>query len=135
MQREVRRLRLSEPVLERAVSTFRAASIDPELQPLLERGLLAREVESAGFAIDPGLAVAPAGKRASRPPKKDSGEQRRAVRAELKAATEALTEARRDAAAAERDLERAQRAADDAASAVDAAEHEVAEATRKLKES
>ena len=66
VQREVRRLRLSESVLERAVSTFRAASIDPELQPLLERGLLAREVESAGFAIDPSLAVAPAGKRTSR---------------------------------------------------------------------
>ena len=134
VQREVRRLRLSEPVLERAVSTFRAASIDPELQPLLERGLLAREVESAGFAIDPGLAAAPAGKRPSRPPKKDSGE-RRAARAVLKAATEALAEARRDAAAADRDLKRVQRAADGAASAVDAAEREVAEASRKLKES
>ena len=134
VQREVRRLRLSEPVLERAVSTFRAASIDPDLQPLLERGLLAREVESAGFAIDPGLAVAPAGKRPARKPRDDTGKQRHAARATLKAATETLTHARRDAAAAERELKRAQRAADEAARAVEAAEHGVADASQKLEE-
>jgi chromosome segregation ATPase len=135
VQREIRRLRLSEPVLERAVSTFRAASIDPELQPLLERGLLAREVESAGFAIDPSLAVAPAGKQRSHPPREDTGKQRQAARAKLKGATGALAEARRDAAAAERELKRAQRRADDAARGVEAAEREVEEATQKLTES
>lgn len=135
VQREIRRLRLSEPVLERAVSTFRAASIDPELQPLLERGLLAREVESAGFAIDPSLAVAPAGKQRLRPPREDTGKHRQEARAKLKAATGTLAEARRDAAAAERELKRAQRTADEAAHAVEAAEREVEEATQRLTES
>jgi hypothetical protein len=134
VQRETRKLRLTDSVLERAVATFRAASIDPELQPLLERGLLARELESAGFAIDPGLAIAPAGKRPTRPAQKDTKKERQAARAELKAATEALAVARRDAAAAGRELERAQRAADEAAKAVERAEREADEAAQKLKE-
>jgi chromosome segregation ATPase len=133
VQRETRKLRLSEPVLERAVSTFRAASIDPELQPLLERGLLAREVESAGFAIDPTLAVAPAGKRRSSPPREDTGKQRQAARAKLKAATETLADARREAAAAGRELKRVQRTADEAGRAVQDAEREVDEASQQLK--
>ena len=133
VQREVRRLRISESVLERAVSTFRAASIDPELQPLLERGLLAREVESAGFSIDPSLAVAPRTKQKPAP-RKDTGEERRAARAALKAATEALAAARSDAKAAKRELERAQRAADKAVRAVEDAEREVEAATQKLKQ-
>lgn len=132
VQRETRKLRLSEAVLERAVATLRAASIDPELQPLLERGLLAHEVESAGFAIDPGIAVAPVRKPSSRPAPKETGKQRQAARAKLKAATEALAAARREAAAAERELKRAQRAADEAAKAVERAEQEVEEATQKL---
>ncbi len=134
VQREVRRLRISESVLERAVSTFRAASIDPELQPLLERGLLAREVQSAGFSIDPSLAVAPRTKQKPPPSRKDTGEERRAARAALKAATEALADARSDAKAAKRELERAQRAADKAVRAVEDAEREVEEATQKLKQ-
>lgn len=133
-QREARRLKLSDAVLERVVSTFRAASIDPELQPLFERGLLAREVESSGFAIDPGLADEQAAKRWSRPPREDTGMQRQAARARLKAATEMLADARRDAAAADRELKRAQSTADKAARAVQDAEREVEEASQKLKE-
>ncbi len=129
VQRELRRLRLSEPVLERALSTLRAASIDPELQPLLERGLLAREVESAGFAIDPGLAVAPAGKRPAKAARADTraetGKRRQAARTKLKAATAALADARREAAAAERELKRAQ-------GAVEKAERNVEELTEEL---
>jgi hypothetical protein len=135
VQREVRRLGLSEPVLERAVSTFRAASIDPALQPLLERGLLAREVESAGFSIDPGLAVAPAGKSPSRKAPAGTGKQRQAARAMLKKAKETLAAVRRDAAEAERELERSQRAADEAARAVEAAEREVERAAEELDKS
>lgn len=135
VQREVRRLRLSESVLERAVSTFRAASIDPELQPLLERGLLSREVDSAGFAIDPTLAVAPVGTRRSPPARKNTAKQRQAARTTLKAAKETLAEARRAATAAERELTRAQRAADEAARAVEIAEGDVAEASQQLEES
>ena len=55
VQREARRLRLSGAVLEQAVRTVRAASVDPELQPLLERALLAEEAEPAGFGLDPSL--------------------------------------------------------------------------------
>ncbi len=57
LQREARRLRLSDAVLERVVRTIRAASLDPDAQRLLERGLLAEELEAAGFALDPGLVV------------------------------------------------------------------------------
>jgi hypothetical protein len=131
VQREARRLKLSEPVLERVVSTFRAASIDPGLQPLLERGLLARELEASGFALDPSLAVArPAPKRQARP----RAEPRKAARAELKAARERLADARREAAAAERALKQAQRKADQAASVLGEAEAEVEAAERKLGE-
>lgn len=135
VQREVRRQRLSESVLERAVSTFRAASIDPELQPLLERGLLAREVKSAGFAIDPALAVAPVRPRRSPSAAKKTTKQRQADRAALKAATDALADARRAATAAEHELKQAQRKSDDAAQAVEDAEREVEEASEKLGES
>lgn len=131
VQREARRLRLSDAVLERVVSTFRAASIDPEQQPLLERGLLAREVESSGFALDPGLAVAPARARPPRAPAREAGKER-AARAELKAARERLAAAKREAAAAERALAQAQRKADKAAIAVQEAEDEVGAASCKL---
>lgn len=130
VQREARRLKLSDSVLERVIATFRAASIDPELQPLLEKGLLAREIEASGFALDPSLAVA-------RPvPKRQAAEQKappkRAARAELKAARERLAEARRTASAADRALKQAQRKADQAASALQEAEAEVEAAEAKL---
>jgi hypothetical protein len=131
VQREARRLRLSEAVLERVGSTFRAASIDPELQPLLERGLLAREVESSGFAIDPSLAVAPARTRPGSAPSRPERTQKPS-RAELKAARERLSQARRHASAAERALKQAQRKADLAAHALQEAEADVDEAQRKL---
>lgn len=131
VQREARRLRLSGPVLERVVATFRAASIDPELQPLLERGLLAHEIESSGFALDPGLAVAPARPRPAKAPARDAA-ARKTARAELKAARERLAEAKREASAAERALKQAQRKADQAAGALQQAEEEVEAAERKL---
>lgn len=130
VRREARRLELSDAVLERVTSTLRAASVDPELQPLLERGLLAQEIESAGFGLDPGLAAAA-------PPRgRKSGSKRvesPARAAKLEAAQERLAEAKRTAgeaeqerkrlakelASAERDLERARAAVEKAEGAVD----------------
>jgi hypothetical protein len=137
VQREARRLKLSEPVLERALATFRAASIDPELQPLLEKGLLAREVEASGFALDPSLAVArpPASRKRQAAPKqqKPKPQAKAAARAELKAARERLAEARREASAAGRTLAQAQRESDRADEAVQEAEAAVEAAQAKLR--
>ena len=134
VQREARRLKLSDSVLDRVGATFRAASIDPELQPLLEKGLLAREVEASGFALDPSLALArPTPKReaaSKAAPKK--AEAKKAARAELKAARDRLAEAKREAAATDRALKQAQRKADQAASRLQEAESEVDAAERKL---
>jgi alkyl hydroperoxide reductase subunit AhpC len=55
VQRELRRRKLSGPTLDRATQTLRVASLDPELWPLLERGLLHDDLASSGFGIDPGL--------------------------------------------------------------------------------
>lgn len=99
VRREARKLDLSDAVLERIASTLRAASVDPELQPLLERGLLAREAESAGFGLDPGLA-------ADAPLRTGKGDGKRAESAaraaKLEAARERLADAKRSAGAAER---------------------------------
>ncbi len=130
VRREARRLELSDAVLERVTSTLRAASVDPELQPLLERGLIAHEVESAGFGLDPGLAVA----APSRRPTSDGKRARSAARAaKLEAAQVRLAEAKstagdarqerlrlaRELAAAERDEERARAAVEKAERVVD----------------
>jgi hypothetical protein len=131
VQREARRLKLSDAVLDRVISTFRAASIDRDLQPLLEKGLLAREVEASGFALDPSLVVA-ARAAPKREARQKAAPKRAAARAELKAARDRLAAAKREAATADRALKRAQREADQAASAVQAAEEEVSAAERKL---
>ena len=137
VQREARRLKLSSAVLERVVATVRAASVEPELQPLLERGLLAREVEVSGFSIDPGIVETPVAKRkttAARP-QRDAQEERRvkdAARARLRAAKEQLAEAKRAAAAARKELGRAEREAQRADEAVAKAEQAVESAQEGL---
>ena len=137
VQREARRLGLSSSVLERVVATVRAASVDPELQPLLERAMLAHEVEASGFSIDPGLVAAPAPRReapAARPVR-DAQEERRAkeaARARLRAAKEELAEAKRAAAAARKELGRAEREAKRTGDAVARAEQAVEQAEEEL---
>lgn len=127
VQREARRLKLSPAVLERVVATVRAASVEPSFQPLLERGLLAEELEASGFSLDPGLVAAaptrrkPAGAAAER-------KRREATRARVKAARERLAEAKRAAAAAEQELGRAEREAERTAAAVAEAAQELEEA-------
>ena len=108
--REARRLQLSQAVLERVVATLRAASLDPELQPLLERGVLAHELEAAGFGLDPGLVTQ---RKPKTRPKADEEKRRRAQeraeqRAELKAARERLAAAKKALAKAEKAVAEAQ---------------------------
>jgi DNA repair exonuclease SbcCD ATPase subunit len=123
--REARRLKLSQAVLERVVATLRAASLDPDLQPLLERGVLAHELEAAGFGFDPSLVVAaPTSSRAKpKPTRKANEEKRRRAqeqaeqKARLKAARERLTAAKRALAQAEKAVAEAQAEVDAAQAA------------------
>jgi hypothetical protein len=129
VQREVRKLKLSAAVLERVVATVRAASVDPELQPLLERGVLAREVEGSGFSLDPGLVAAAPARRTAKPKSKAGAPKvDEAAKARLRKAKERLAAASKEAAAAQKELARAQRDAKRAAEAVAKAEREVEEA-------
>jgi len=132
VRREARRLRLSDAVLERVTATLRAASVDPELQPLLERGLLAREVESAGFGLDPGL-VAAAAPPAPKPEgaKKESAAK---ARTELKEAQVRLAEAKREAKTAEQERRRLARELEEAETTAEQAQRELEEAERAVEE-
>ena len=125
VQRDLRRRKLSGPTLEKATQTLRAASVDPELQPLLERGILHEDLAAAGFGLDPGLVPAgarakPAAKAKSAPKAKPRPDPQ--LRARLKAAQAALADAEKRAAKALQDLERARQDAADAQRAVDDSE-------------
>jgi hypothetical protein len=126
VQRDLRRRKLSGPTLEKAIKTLRVVSVDPELQPLLERGILHEDLTASGFGLDPGLVPArpkqparPAKKAAppKAPPPKPKPDPK--LRENLKAAKSALAEAEKRAAAALRDLERARTEVDRAQRAVD----------------
>ncbi len=123
VQRELRGRKLSGPALEKATQTLRVASVDPELQPLLERGLLAEDLTASGFGLDPGLVPArPKGatrKPAPKPDRKAEEKRRREAELRLRAAEAALDEAENRARAAQRDLERAAAAVEKARRAVD----------------
>ena len=129
VQRDLRRRKLSGPTLEKATQTLRVASLDPELWPLLERGLLHEDLTASGFGLDPGLVPAratpkpkPAAKKPAPPkPDKAAEKRRREARERLREAKAALAEAEKRARTAERelqraraDLERAQERADEA---------------------
>ncbi len=136
LQREARRLGLSDAVLERVVRTIRAASLDPDAQRLLERGLLSEELESAGFALDPGLVVAERPKRSA--PKGGAARRdadtakRRQAEERLAAAEEALAAAQDEARQAESELRSAERAAAAALRKVEKAEADVERARRAV---
>ena len=112
LQRDLRRRKLSGPTLEKAMRTVRVASVDPELQPLLERGILHEDLTAAGFGLDPGLVPARPKQAAPAPKPKPKPDPK--LRAKLKAAEAELADAERQAAKAQRDLERARRALDEA---------------------
>jgi hypothetical protein len=108
------------PTLDRVVSTFRSASIDEELRPLLEAGRLGAEPEPGGFDALAGLTFA-APKR-GRPAPKKRGESLAKAKAALDEAKKRHRELERTARAAEQDAEKKRAAADEAADAVAAAE-------------
>ena len=122
LQRDLRRRKLSGPTLEKSMQTLRVASVDPELQPLLERGILHEDLTAAGFGLDPGLVPArpkqpaPAAKPATKP-KPDPK-----LRAKLKAAEVELVKAEKRAEQALRDFERAKQDVERARRAVNEAE-------------
>lgn len=113
VQRDLRRRKLSGSTLEKATQTLRVASVDPGLQPLLERGSLAEDLAASGFGLDPGLV--PARRPASKPkpapkPKpvrKADEKRRREAEQRLRDAEAELEQAEARARAAQRDLERA----------------------------
>ena len=126
VQRDLRRRKLSGPTLEKATQTLRVASVDAELAPLLERGVLHEDLASAGFGLDPGIVPA-APRRKAGPKKKTTAKKdtraaerrRREAERELDAAEEALVAARsraekalREVEQATADVERARRALD-----------------------
>ena len=121
VQRDLRRRKLSGTTIDRATQTLRVASLDPELWPLLERGLLHEDLTSSGFGIDPGIVPArparkqkskPAAKKAEPPPKpkpdrKAAEQRRREARERLREAKAALVEVEKRARTVARELERA----------------------------
>jgi hypothetical protein len=127
-------------VEERIASSLRAASVDPEVRPLLERGRLDDEVESSGLDLLAGIAPPARGRAAPARPKGPSREERsREAREALKAARETERERRKEASAAEREAKAAAEAADAAAARArdlteqaEAAAEAVAEAEAEL---
>ena len=123
VQRDLRRRKLSATTIDRATQTLRVASLDPELWPLLERGLLYEDLTASGFGLDPGIVPArppqkpkqkptPAAKKPVPPPKpkpdkKAAEQRRREARERLREAKAVLAEVEKRARAAARELERA----------------------------
>jgi len=121
VQRDLRRRKLSATTIDRATQTLRVASLDPELWPLLERGLLHEDLTASGFGLDPGIVPArppekakqkPAAKKAAPPPKprpdkKAADQRRRQARERLREAKAVLAEVEKRARAVTRELERA----------------------------
>jgi hypothetical protein len=113
VQRDLRRRNLSGPTLDKVAQTMRVASVDPELQPLLERGTLYEDLTAAGFGLDPSLVPAQR-KREPAQPAPDRAEQekrREKARERLQSARSALTEAKRAARKAEAERKEAERRA------------------------
>jgi len=128
MQRDLRRRKLTGQTLDKAVKTLRVASVDPELQPLLERGTLHEDLTAAGFGLDPG--IVPSGRKRESPareaPDRAAQDKRRQKAHErLEAARSALTEAKREARKAEAERKEAERRAESAQRAVERATEEM----------
>ena len=127
VQRDLRRRKLSGPTVEKAMQTLRVTSVDPELQPLLERGILHEDLTASGFGLDPSLVPAqpkqraPAAKPAPAPKPAAKPKPDPKLRAKLKAAEAELAKAEKRAEQAlsaleraKQDVERARRVVDEA---------------------
>jgi hypothetical protein len=112
--RDLRGRQKSAATLEKATQTLRVASIDPELWPLLERGVLHEDLAGSGFGLDPGL-VAKRPKAAGPKPRPngpmkaelEAERKRQEARERLEAAEAALAEAEKRARAAQREVDKA----------------------------
>src|SRR5687768_1129626 len=124
VQRDLRRRKLTDQTLDRAIRTLRVASVEPDLQPKLERGLLHEDLSASGFGLDPGIVPA-------RPPAKKTAKQhapkvdKRAQERKRREALDRLREAQAALADAERKAKAAQREVDRAAAAVEKAQRAV----------
>lgn len=124
----------SDATLTRVASTLRAAAVDPESRPLLERGRLAAEVEAAGFGALAGLSIAaPAEKRPGAKGAAKKGAPKRDHR-KLDEARAKVKKLRAEALAARRAAGEASRAAAEAQVASDSAEREAERAERDLEQ-
>jgi hypothetical protein len=128
VQRDLRRRKLSGPTVEKALQTLRVTSVDPELQPLLERGILHEDLTASGFGLDPSLVPAqpkqrtPAAKPAPAPKPAAKPTPDPKLRAKLKSAEAQLAKAEQRAEQALRALQRAKQDVERARQAVDEAE-------------
>lgn len=129
----------SENMLERIATTLRAASVDDEGRALLEQGRLTRDLDPSGFG--PLVALPRQRKQqSSRTGPRDrkrveAAEQKlRSLRAELRGARGALTEAEDRVSAARRDLRDAEKAAHAAEQNQGRLERRLAVAERELDE-
>jgi hypothetical protein len=137
VQRDLRRRKLSGATLDKAVKTLRVASVDPELQPLLERGTLHEDLTAAGFGLDPG--IVPVGRKresvARKAPDRAAQEKRKQeARERLQDARAALTEAKRAAKEAEAEKRKAERRAAEAQQEVERATEELERAQESVAE-
>lgn len=121
VQRDLRRRKLSAPTVEKAAQTLRAASLDPELWPLLERGLLHEDLTASGFGLDPGLVPARPKQAPRKAPPKPAPKPDRPAERRRREAKAALAEAEKRLRAAERELERARAEVDRARQRADRA--------------
>lgn len=127
VQRDLRRRKLSDQTLDRAIRTLRVSSLDPELQPKLERGLLHEDLTASGFGLDPG--IVPAQPRPKAAPKQKAPKvDKRAQERRRREALDRLREAEATLADAERKAKSAQREVDRAAAAVEKARRAVDDA-------
>lgn len=124
VQRDLRRRKLSGPTVEKAMQTLRVSSVDPELQPLLERGILHEDLTASGFGLDPGLVPAAPKPRAptAKPKPAPKPKPDPKLRAKLKSAEAELAKAEKRAEQALSALERAKQEVERARRAVDEAE-------------
>jgi hypothetical protein len=111
--------------VDKAAKTLRVASVDPELQPLLERGTLHEDLTASGFGLDPGIVPVGRKREPEAPDRAAQDERRTKARERLQAARAALTEAKRVAKKAEAEKKEAERRAE-------AAQQEVERATKEM---
>ncbi len=121
VQRDLRRRKLSGPTLEKATQSLRVASLDPELWPLLEQGVLHEDLTASGFGLDPGLVPArpkqktpPKARPKPKPDRKAEEKWRREARERLREAETALAQAQRNLKRATAEVERARKPAEEA---------------------